>query len=295
MDVRFFSILLYEMLRCFPLSGLSSSRARFGYHVVYDRDIHDALDFASQRGFGYVVPDLMIPRFLPERMDREERRRVREHCESVNVSISFHGPSDNLNLVTPYPEVRRAIVKRMASSLQLAIELKAQRFTIHSSAPPNFASDGKRGTYLTDHWSVYKEALSESLRGILEASRGRVQVCVENSPLDDLTEQVLETLLPKEESLYLTWDVLKSLDPAHGSPTGRVEAFFLRHLDRVRECHLHDMRPGGYGHDLLGVSVIDFSRYVKLLMPYDVHFTFEIRPRENAYRSLCNIIRMLEN
>jgi len=27
----------------------------FDYHVVYDRDVHDAIDFASSHGFGYIV------------------------------------------------------------------------------------------------------------------------------------------------------------------------------------------------------------------------------------------------
>lgn len=236
----------------------------------------------------------MIPRFFPENIDRDERRRIREYAKSADIGISFHGPSDNLNLVTPYPEVRRAIVRRMASCLKLASDLEARRFTIHSSPPPNFASDGEIGTYLSDHWAVYKRALSETLRGILDASNGTIQICVENSPLDELTEEVLETFLQQEDQLYLTWDVLKSLDPAHGAPPRRVEAFFMRHLDRVRECHLQDRRPGGYGHDMLGASKTDFSRYLRLLMPYDVHFTLEIRPRENAYHSLCTILGNLK-
>ena len=276
------------------MSRGSFPRERFGYHVVYDPDLLDAIDFAAEHGFGYIVPDLMVPRFFPENLDREERLRIREYAESRDISISLHAPSDNLNLVAPYPEIRRAVLHRMALSLQLAKDLGAERFTIHPTAPPNFASGGAKGSYLRAHWEVYKGALRESLKGVLEAAGGVVQVCVENSPLDELTEEVLEELLEEEEGLFLTWDVLKSLDPAHGSPPERVEAFFHRHLDRVRECHLHDRRPGGYGHDLLGVSDIDFSRYLKLLAPHDVHFTLEIRPRENAYRSLLYIRSLWE-
>ena len=272
---------------CFPCE-------RFGYHVVYDRDLYDAIDFASEHGFGYIVPDLMIPRFFPENISRAERRRIREHAESRSVSLSFHAPSDNLTLVAPYPEVRRAIIQRMAVSLKLAQDLRAERFTVHPTAPLNFASDGKKGTYLENHWEIYKAALKTSLKGILEAA-GEVQVCVENSPLDELAEEALEELLGEEKNLFLTWDVLKSLDPAHGAPLERVEGFFLRHLDRVRECHLHDRRPGGHGHDQLGVGSLDFSRYLKLLAPHDVCFTLEIRPRENAYQSLLKIKSLWES
>ena len=267
----------------------SFPKERFGYHVVYDKDLFDAIDFAAKHGFGYIVPDLMIPRFFPENISREERRRIREYAESRGVSLSLHAPSDNLNLVAPYPEIRRAILHRMSLSLQLAADFRAERFTIHPSAPPNFASGGEKGSYLRNHWEIYRGALRESLKRILGMAGGVVQVCVENSPLDELTEEGLEELFEDGEDLFLTWDILKSLDPSHGAQVERVRSFFLRNLDRVRECHLHDMRPGGHGHDLLGVSDIDFSPYLRLLASYDVHFTLEIRPRENAYRSLCSI------
>jgi hypothetical protein len=73
---------------------LDFPRERFGYHVVYDREFCDAIDFASSHGFGYIVPDLMIPRFWPERFNQQERRRIRRHASDRGVSISFHGPSD---------------------------------------------------------------------------------------------------------------------------------------------------------------------------------------------------------
>jgi sugar phosphate isomerase/epimerase len=107
------------------------SRKRFGYHVVYDVDIYDAINFAFRHGFGYIVPDLMIPRFFPARFSKSERRRIRDFANSKGVSISFHGPSDYLNLGTLYPEVRRAVLYRMKLCLDFARDVEAERFTIH--------------------------------------------------------------------------------------------------------------------------------------------------------------------
>ncbi|MCD6264026.1 hypothetical protein J7L60_06440 [Candidatus Bathyarchaeota archaeon] len=83
------------------MSRGSFPRERFGYHVVYDPDLFDAIDFAAEHGFGYIVPDLMVPRFFPENLDKEERLRIKEYAKSREVSISLHAPSDNLNLVAP--------------------------------------------------------------------------------------------------------------------------------------------------------------------------------------------------
>ena len=266
---------------------------RFGYHVVYDIDIYDAIDFASAHGFGYVVPDLMIPRFFPERFSRQERTRIREFAASKSVSISFHGPSDYLNLGSLYPEVGKAVLDRMKLCLDFARDVGAKRFTIHINAPFDFVFAGRKGTYLKDHWAMYKDALKQSLLELAGHSGGDVLVCVENDRLSRMATEVLEELLPMGK-LFLTWDIPKSHTDT-GEPIVEVENFLMRHLEKVRECHLHGQKPGKYSHDIIGVGKIDFSRYLKILVPQDVHFTLEIRPRENALKSLKILKEMLWN
>jgi sugar phosphate isomerase/epimerase len=269
------------------------SSKRFGYHVVYDVDIYDAVDFASKHGLGYIVPDLMIPRFFPERFSQPERRRIREFAASKGVSISFHGPSDYLNLGTLYPEVRKAVLKRMKLCLDFAVDVGAERFTIHVDPPFDFVFAGRKGTYLTDHWAQYKSVLKQSLVELTEHSRGEVLVCVENDRLSRMAMEVLEELLPTE-NLFLTWDIPKSHTDL-GEPIAEIEDFLISHLEKVRECHLHDQKPGKYSHDIIGVGKIDFSRYLKMLAPKEVYFTLEIRPREDAFRSLETLEEMLRN
>jgi len=268
-------------------------RERFGYHVVYDRDIHDAIDFAAAHGFGYIVPDLMIPRFWPERFSASERRSIRTHAENKGVSISFHAPSANLSLATPYPEVRNGILLRMKACLELARDLEAERFTIHPSQPPGFASGGGPGTYLEEHGELYREALKEGMMGVIRETDG-VQVCVENEPLTSFIEEVLESLIAEETNIFLTMDLPKALDPGKGAPVERVEAFFRRNIARLREVHLHDRRQGGLYHDVLGHGQVDMEKCLKMFAPHDVHFTLEIRPRENAHESLLFIERLWE-
>lgn len=151
---------------------------RFGYHVVYDVNIYDAINFASRHGFGYVVPGLMIPRFFPERFSGSERRRIRDFAISRDVSISFHGPSDYMDLGSLYPEVKRAVLNRMKLCLDFARDVGAEGSTIHIDSPYDFVFAGRKGTYLRDHWSLYKNALRESLE-LVEYSKNAL-VCVEN-------------------------------------------------------------------------------------------------------------------
>jgi len=264
---------------------------RFGYHVVYDVDIYDAIDFASAHGFGYIVPDLMIPRFFPERFGKQDRRRIREYAASRNVSVSFHGPSDYLSLASLYPEVRKAVLDRMKLCLDFAQDVEADRFTIHIDPPFDFVFAGRKGTYLKDHWLVYEDALKQSLLELAEHSRGEVLVCVENDQLSRMAMAVLDELL-QTGKLFLTWDIPKSHTNT-GEPIAEVEDFLMRHLEKIKECHLHGQKPGKYSHDIIGVGKIDFSRYLRILVPQDVHFTLEIRPREDALKSLETLKEML--
>lgn len=265
----------------------------FGYHAVYDVDIYDAMNFAIRHGFGYIVPDLMIPRFFPERFSESERRHIRDFAMSKGVSLSFHGPSDYLNLGTLYPEVRRAVLDRMKLCLDFARDVGAERFTIHIDPPYDFVFAGRKGTYLRDHWAFYKNALRESLVEFIEHSRGKVLICVENDRLSGIAMEVLEEVLPTA-NLFLCWDIPKSHTDT-GKPIREIEDFYMHHLDKVIECHLHDQKPRKHSHDILGVGKIDFSRYLKLLLPKNVHFTLEIRPREDAFKSLKILRDMLEN
>jgi len=217
---------------------LSFPHERFGYHVVYDRDVYDAIDFASAHGFG-----------------------------------------------------RRGIRERMRLCLELARDLEAERFTIHPSQPPNFACGGGPGTYLEDHRDIYANALRKCMSWIASTAEG-VQVCVENEPFTPFIEDVLEGLLAEEGNLFLTLDAPKARSPSKGAPVERVEGFYKRHVNRVREVHLHDRRPGGRFHDVLGYGEVDVRRHLHTMAPHDVHFTLEIRPREKAYESLLWLERL---
>jgi sugar phosphate isomerase/epimerase len=258
-------------------------RRRFGYHIVYDRDIYDALDYASNHGFGYIVPDLMIPRYWPENYPEAERRRMREYAESQNVGVSFHSPADNLSLLTAYPEVRGAIIERMRLCLEFTKDFGAERFTIHPAEPRRFASDGREGTYHTTHREFYRQAIMENIGRIVKEA-GAVKVCVENDPITPFVEETLEGLLGSIP-LFLTLDAPKAQEPEKGDP-GRVEAFYLRHHDLVQEVHLHDRKPSGMYHDVLGRGSLDVAKYINRYRDSDVCFTLEIRPRESAEKSL---------
>ena len=177
--------------------------------------------------------------------------------------------------------------------MDLTLDVGAERFTIHIDPPFDFVFAGRKGTYLRNHWALYKNALKQSLLEIAEHTQGEVLICVENDRLGKIAFEVLEELLPTE-NLFLTWNIPKS-HTDEGKPIAQMEDFLIHHLEDVRECHLHDQKPRKYSHDILGVGKIDFSRYLEILVPQDVYFTLEIRPREDAVKSLKILEDMLRS
>jgi sugar phosphate isomerase/epimerase len=267
------------------------TRKQFGYHVVYDADICDAISFASRNGFGYIVPDLMIPRFFPERFSQPDRRRIREAAQSNDVSVSFHAPSDYLNIGTLYPEVKRAVASRMKLCMDFADDVRARRFTVHVEPPYDFVLAGREGTFLKDHWNTYKNSIKEGILELLDNAPKNLQVCVENDRLSKIVIEALEETLPSRK-LFLTWDIPKSFT-TNGRRKKEVQDFFKRHLDRITECHIHDQKPGKPSHDAVGAGGINFQPYLRILVPMKVFFTIEVRPREAALKSLQRLQRIL--
>lgn len=180
----------------------------------------------------------------------------------------------------------------MKLCLNFANAVGAERFTIHIDSPFDFVFAGRKGTYLKQHWGLYKNALKQSLLELCGHSK-EVAICVENDRFSRITMEVLEELLPSEK-IFLTWDIPKS-HTSIGKPITQIENFFMRHLKKIKECHLHDQRPRKHSHDILGVGKINFPYYLKILVPQDVYFTLEIRPRENALKSLKILKSMLDN
>ena len=142
-----------------------------------------------------------------------------------------------------------------------------------------------------DHWGQdYASNLNQGW--IIMNAPKNLQVCVENDRLSKIVIEALEETLPNRK-LFLTWDIPKSHN-SNGKPMKETESFFMRHLDRIIECHVHDQKPGKPSHDAVGTGIINFQRYLRILVPKDVFFTIEVRPREAALKSLKTLDKILK-
>lgn len=260
-------------------------RSRIGYHVVYDKSIEDAIDYASANGFTSIQVDLTMPKFFPEKYDKATRRQIRGYARERNVELTLHLPGEDFSLQTLHPKIGSAIVERVKEVIDFADDIGATRVTIHPGTVPVFSMPGLGDVPITEQYpDLHKEALERALRELSRYAKGKTCLCIENSPFSKIVMDVLDKLLSDEENIFLAWDIAKTYNRDR-SLKADVEEFFLKHLDKVRECHLHDRSEEG-PHDVIGKGKIDFVRYLCLLGDLDVGYTIEVRPRERALHCL---------
>ena len=266
------------------LSNLENIVSRVGFHAVHEKSVRGAIDLASRYGFSSVQIETAMPQFFPERYDSAARGEIRSHAEDKNVTLKVHAPGEDFSLQTLHSSVQRAILERLKEVIDFASDLDAKLVTVHSGIVPVFTVPGK-GRVPVDllYPGLCSQRLKTALLELADHSEGRILLCVENSPLSATLMKVLPEMLEKGKA-FLAWDLAK-MYRADGTVDQEVESFFLRHLDKVRECHLHD-RTMEHGHMIIGEGFVDFKRYLSLLSNHDVEYTIEVRPIENALKSL---------
>jgi sugar phosphate isomerase/epimerase len=132
---------------------------------------------------------------------------------------------------------------------------------------------------------MYRDALTENLRRLINLCAGRVIICIENSDLTPLARNSLQPHLDAKE-LALCWDVAKTYDRQHQLDKD-MEHYFWSNVSHVRQVHLHDRRDG-LSHRVIGTGYVDFLHFLPRLAGADVReYCIEVRPRDKALESLA--------
>jgi len=281
-----------DLQRACLTAGKRGCHMKLGYQAVYDADFSNALSFAAANRFDYVSFDLNVPRFYLESLEPAQVRSLRESAETTCVGLAFHAPGDNLSLFTDYPAARRGILEHFSTVLRVAGELGARHVTLHPGIHPVFrkARTGEDDFSLVYH-SYFFSVLRENLLTLLHAAPPDLLVCLENFAFSPLVQEVLLGLWEEGAPLHLTWDIAKGYDRML-NPLPGVEDFMRRHMDRVREVHVHDLVRGGRSHEVVGEGEIDFTPYLAAMKRRDVAVTIEVRPREAALISRDSLLAM---
>jgi len=274
------------------MSDFNKVLSKVGFHAVYEKSIREAVDLACKYGFSSVQIETAMPQFFPEIYDGDAREQIRRYADDKKVTLKVHEPGEDFSLQTLHASIQRAVIKRLKEVIDFAADLGARLVTIHPGTVPVFTIPG-RGNIPIDvqYPQLHIQSLKVALLELSHYTSEKTLLCIENSPFTSAVMKVLSEML-KENRIFLTWDLAK-LYRNDGTIYAEIESFFLEHIDKVRECHLHD-RNREHGHQIIAQGFVDFKRYLTLLSNYDVDYTIEVRPIGNAAKSLEALRKILK-
>ncbi|MBN1349019.1 sugar phosphate isomerase/epimerase [candidate division KSB1 bacterium] len=265
------------------------------YHVVYDPNLHDAIDYAASHGFHGIQIAIEVPRFSPERYSGNNRQAIRQHAEKTGVRIALHGPDDAASLFVSHPALVRGMHEYYRDVFKFGVDIGASLITIHIGQPAAFGrhaeSPSEKIPY--DDRPHYEAQLRKNLQWLCIECPENIILCVENYKLNDMILNVIDRFLESNQ-LFLCWDLAKNFDKDMNK-NEVIESYFSERIGYIRQCHLHDIVPGFRSHQVIGSGDIDFYDYLQTLQHHPVlDYCIEVRPREMAFESLQNLNQMCQ-
>ncbi|MFW9868679.1 MAG: sugar phosphate isomerase/epimerase family protein [Candidatus Thorarchaeota archaeon] len=269
---------------------------RRAYHVIYDESLEDAIRYAAANDWTGIVPDFGVPPFSPDRIQSEERMRLRDLSRDLSIEWGFHAPGDDVSLFTTYPPVREGIIKYFKQIINFAreVSVKPTNVVIHAGTPPSFQKAGEQyNGFIEDHRAVYMQTLRENLAELIEHGRPQVKIVLENVNWTPLVCEVLQNLFPT--GLKICLDIPKLYVPGFRINESDWQ-FMQQHRGAIEVVHIHDYHPTLKGHQIVGEGALDFEKVLRFLEELQAkpQYVFEVRPREAATQSLHNIANLME-
>ncbi|QXM06599.1 sugar phosphate isomerase/epimerase family protein [Crassaminicella indica] len=250
-------------------------------------DIFDTLKYTKENGFDCVELNVNMPIFFPENFTKEDREKIKKYKEENNIAITLHAPED-ITLLQLQENIRRATIDRLKEVIDFGHDIGASRITMHIGSVVCFTLTDRK-SYLDEFYcEEYKKVLKESLIELGNYAENKVYLCIENSGRfpEKVVQEVLDEIIGKE-NIYLTWDIGHSYTNQYNEI-----AFFLKHIAYIKTCHLHD-HNGKSDHQIIGRGNVDFKWHIQKMKDIDVYYIIEVRPRENAVKSLDKLKEIL--
>ncbi|TDT72248.1 sugar phosphate isomerase/epimerase [Hypnocyclicus thermotrophus] len=254
---------------------------------AFEKNIYDSINYAKENGFKAVELNVNMPIFFPENFSLEEREKIKNYAKEHNIIITLHGPED-ITFLQLQDGINIASINRIKDVIDFANDIEAKFLTLHIGASVCFTLTDKK-IYIDEmFYEKYKKRLEENLLEIINYSKDKVKICIENSGRfpEVLVQETLSEFIKKYD-LYLTWDIGHSYKNVYNEVD-----FFIKNKNKIRVSHVHD-NNGKSDHQILGEGNIDIKKHFEIIGE-NVIYILEVRPRENATTSLKKLEKILK-
>jgi sugar phosphate isomerase/epimerase len=199
-------------------------------------------------------------------LNKSRTKKLNELAKTLSLDYVVHAPWAGINIATPDKIVRRAVMKRLKSSIVLTGQLGCRLWLFH---PGSFA--GLEHFYPGKAW---KQNL-ESVRSLLYVARQEgVNIALENTP------EPFPFLMKNANDFHrfyedLDDDIGMVLDVAHANINNQIQAFLGQFPKKIVHMHVSDNNGDsdmhlGIGHGNINwkntAKTIKAANYGKLIM-----------------------------
>jgi sugar phosphate isomerase/epimerase len=204
-------------------------------------------------------------------------KALRKIAEKRNIEFMVHSPFADINIATPSPVLKKAVMKRLEKSMLHSSQLQSRLWIFHPGLKTAVTS-----FYPGSDWQLNMD----SVRRIQEIAEKRdVEVAIENVP------EPFPFVLKSVEDFSRFYAELKddlgmTLDVGHAHLNGQIQAFIKAFPDKIVHVHVSDNKGNYDAHLGIGYGNIDWQGVAKALRRIGYNGTVMLESVKNIEESL---------
>jgi len=187
-------------------------------------------------------------------LNKRRAKKLNEIAKTRNLDFVVHAPWAGINIATPSPDLRRAVLKRLTKSIIIAGQLGCRLWLFHPGS-----RTGLSHIYPGKDWQLNLE----SVRVLLNvAKREGVNVAIENTP------EPFPSLMKSVDDFHrfyedLDDDIGMVLDVAHANLNNQIQDFIKQFSKKIVHMHVSDNNGDRDLHLGIGHGNIEWKTVAK--------------------------------
>ena len=193
-------------------------------------------------------------------LNKRRVKKLKEAAEAQNLDFVVHAPWAGINIATPSPDLRRAVLKRLTKSLVLAGQLGCRLWLFHPGS-----RTGLSPIYPGKDWQLNLG----SVRTLLNVARREgVEIAIENTP------EPFPSLMKSVDEFHRFYEDLEDdigmvLDVAHANLNRQIQDFLTQFSKKIVHIHVSDNDGVSDQHLGIGYGNVDWKNFAKLVKTAD--------------------------
>ena len=229
------------------------------------------------------VKHIELPDEGLHRLNKRRVKKLKEAAEAHNLDFVVHAPWAGINIATPSPDLRRAVLKRLTKSLVLAGQLGCRLWLFHPGS-----RTGLSPIYPGKDWQLNLQSVRTLLR---VARREGVVIAIENTP------EPFPSLMKSVGDFHrfykdLEDDIGMVLDVAHANLNSQIKDFLKQLSKKLVHMHVSDNDGANDLHLGIGHGNIDWENVAKLVKDAEYGNLIMIESTEHVKESVQFLRRL---